>query len=64
MPSDAGISFRLMEEFTPTDAHAAHAAMIDMREAARKYQERKPSSSTGEAMGKEGAGAKGRAPYP
>lgn len=31
-----------MKDFTPIDAGAAHTAMIDMREAARKYEERKP----------------------
>jgi len=36
-----------MEDFTPTDAHAAHVAMIDMLEAAKKYRERKPESNTG-----------------
>jgi hypothetical protein len=36
-----------MEDFTPTDAHAVETAMIDMREAARKYRERKPESGTG-----------------
>jgi hypothetical protein len=32
----------MMEDFTPIDAGVAHEAMIDMREAARKYEERKP----------------------
>lgn len=31
-----------MEDFTPIDASVAHRTMIDMREAARKYEERKP----------------------
>jgi hypothetical protein len=36
-----------MEGFTPTDAHGAHVAMIDMLEAAKKHRERKPQSNTG-----------------
>ncbi len=32
----------MTEDLTPIDPGVAHEAMIDMREAARKYEERKP----------------------
>lgn len=31
-----------MSDFTPVQANAVHMAMIDMREAARKYDEKRP----------------------
>ena len=47
-----------MDDITPTDAHAAHVAMIDMEEAARKYQEKKPGSSVAESFARKAAGLK------
>jgi len=44
-----------MEDFTPLDAHAAHVAMIDMLEAARKYREKKPGSSVAESFARKAA---------
>lgn len=52
-------SFPYMEDFTPTDVHAAHVAMIDMEEAARKYREKKPGSSVAESFARKAAGPQG-----
>jgi hypothetical protein len=48
----------MSDDFTPIDAGVAHEAMIDMREAARKYEQRKPGCAQAQTFARKAADLK------